>query len=138
LTTCADRYGVIEGQWGPLVGTLLVVVASLYIFLGKHPKDGKERSEKPDLSILQCNCHCNTSKSENGAGQVAASSPMTRTSSENLTTCSRGSRAESTKESSIEMVSMDISLAEDRCGLEELCTELCFDDAANGHAEGQE
>jgi hypothetical protein len=114
------------------------VLASLYIHLGKHPKDEKEGNENPDPSIPHCNCHCNTSKPENGARQVAASSSITRTSSENLTTSSRGNSAESTEGSSIEIVSMDISLAAEKCGLEELCTELCLDDAANGLAEGRE
>jgi hypothetical protein len=114
------------------------VLASLYIHLGKHPKDEKEGNEKPDPSIPHCNCHCNTSKPENGACQLAASSSVTRTSSENLTTSSRGNSAESTEGSSIEIVSMDISLAADKCRLEELCTELCLDDATNGLAEGRE
>lgn len=112
--------------------------ASLCIFLGKRRKDGKEGNEKPDASMPHCICHCNTSKPKNGADQVAASSPTTRTSSESLTTWSRVSSAEKTKVSSIDMISMDISLAADEYGLRELCTELCFNDTANGLAEGQE
>ncbi len=36
------------------------------------------------------------------------------------------------------MASTDITLAADECGLEELSTELRFDDAGNGSAEGEE
>jgi cytoskeletal protein RodZ len=89
-----------EGQWGPLVGTLFVVFASL----GKQWKERKEKEETPDSSVPHCNGHSNTSKLENGVAQVAASSHITITSPGNLTTCGRSSGEKSIEGSSSEIV----------------------------------